>query len=248
MENETTHFGFKKVNFREKQKHVEQVFNSVAPVYDIMNDVMSFGIHRLWKRIALSRCQIRKHHSVLDVAAGTGDLALKIAPLVQQEGHLIVSDINGTMLNIARTRLLDQGFFENVDIVQADAEQLPFATHAFDRIIMGFGLRNVTHKEKALHTLYRILKPGGKLIVLEFSHPTSTCISALYDAYSFRVLPLLGKLIAQDAPSYQYLSESIRMHPNQETLKKMMEGAGFNQVSYQNLSNGIVALHQGIKY
>lgn len=248
MTQETTDFGFTEVPVNEKQERVEQVFNSVAPRYDLMNDLMSLGIHRLWKRQALSHCQIRPHHHVLDLASGTGDLALLIAPKLSSKGKITLSDINNAMLMQAKTRLIDNGIIEGAEIVQANAESLPFNDNTFDRIIMGFGLRNVTHKDKALASLYRVLKPGGRLVILEFSHPTHDWLSTIYDHYSFKVLPRLGKWVANDSDSYRYLAESIRKHPNQETLKNMLLAAQFDKADYQNLTGGIVAIHKGIKY
>lgn len=248
MTQKTTDFGFTEVPVDEKQERVAQVFNSVAPRYDLMNDLMSLGIHRLWKRQALSHCQIRPHHHVLDLASGTGDLALLIAPMLSSKGKITLSDINNAMLTQAKSRLIDNGIIEQADIVQANAESLPFNDNTFDRIIMGFGLRNVTHKDKALESLYRVLKPGGRLVILEFSHPVSQSLSTLYDHYSFKILPLLGKWVANDSDSYRYLAESIRKHPNQDTLKDMMLTARFDKVEYQNLTGGIVAIHKGIKY
>lgn len=248
MEEDITDFGFTKVKREEKHKFVGRVFDSVAPNYDLMNDAMSLGIHRLWKRHAISVCQIHPGHHVLDLAAGTGDLAIAIAPKVTSKGRVTLCDINNNMLLQAQSRLIDHGLVGNIDIVQANAEALPFEDNTFDRIIMGFGLRNVTNKDNALASLYRVLKPGGRLIVLEFSHPTNKCFSSVYDAYSFHVLPFLGKMLANDSDSYRYLAESIRMHPKQEALKEMMLTAGFDKVDYQNLTGGIVALHKGIKY
>ncbi len=243
-----TDFGYQTVDVDEKQKLVGNVFDSVASKYDLMNDAMSLGIHRLWKRHAVSLLQVRKGMHVLDLAGGTGDLTCLIAPLIGENGHITLSDINAAMLQEGRNRLLDKGLVGNIDIVQANAENLPFATNQFDRVIMGFGLRNVTHKDKALQSIYRVLKPGGRLIILEFSHPTNTLLSKAYDAYSFHVLPKLGSLIANDSDSYQYLAESIRMHPNQETLKQMILAAGFDKCEVHNLTGGIVAIHKGIKY
>lgn len=248
MNTDKTDFGFTKVDIKEKQKKVKQVFDSVADRYDLMNDLMSLGIHRWWKRQAISRCQIRPNHQVLDLAAGTGDLSCLIHAKLNPMGSVTLCDLNEMMLQNARLRLIDQGIVENVRIVQANAEKLPFADQSFDRIIIGFGLRNVTHKDRALASMYRVLKPGGRLIILEFSHPTSAVFAQIYDAYSFHVLPFIGQLVAQDRASYQYLVESIRMHPNQETLKNMMTQVGFDNCSYQNLTMGVVAIHCGIKY
>jgi demethylmenaquinone methyltransferase/2-methoxy-6-polyprenyl-1,4-benzoquinol methylase len=248
MSEDTTDFGFKKVKIQEKKYLVSKVFDSVASNYDLMNDLMSFGIHRLWKRHAISLCQIRKGQHVLDLAAGTGDLSLLIAPKVTRTGKITLCDINDNMLANAKTRLIDNGIVENIQIVQANAENLPFAPNTFDRIVMGFGLRNVTDKQKALTSMYSVLKPGGILIVLEFSHPTNPHFASLYDTYSFHVLPFLGKHIAKDSDSYRYLAESIRMHPPQDVLKEMISKAGFERSEYQNLTGGIVAIHKGIKF
>ncbi len=247
MKQDTIDFGFKKVRVDEKQKLVAGVFDSVASRYDIMNDFMSLGIHRLWKHQAVARLQVRPNHHVLDLACGSGDLALLIAPKVTS-GQITLSDINDNMLAVAKNRLIDKGRVSNIHLAQANAEFLPFSDNTFDRIIMGFGLRNVTHKEQALMSIYRVLKPGGRAIILEFSHPTNALLSSWYDTYSFHVLPFLGKMIANDADSYRYLAESIRMHPCQETLKAMMLSSGFEACEYTNLTGGIVAIHQGIKY
>lgn len=247
MEKETTDFGYQTVDVKVKQKLVNDVFDSVTPNYDIMNDLMSLGIHRLWKRFAIASLNAQSAHQVLDLAAGTGDLALHLAPVVKN-GLITLCDINANMLTVARDRLIDNGYVTNTTIVQANAQALPFPDNYFDRIIMGFGLRNVTDKTQALRSLFRVLKPGGRLIVLEFSHPVNTVFSKLYDFYSFNVLPLLGKWVAKDADSYQYLAESIRMHPNQESLKQMFLDAGFDECLYTNLSGGIVAIHKGMKY
>ncbi len=211
-DNNTTHFGYQEVPISEKSEKVADVFHSVASQYDLMNDLMSLGVHRLWKRFAIDLCGIRKGHRVLDLAGGTGDLAEKISRLVGTQGEVILADINNSMLKVARDRLLDRGIFENLTIMQADAEQLPFTENYFDRIIIGFGLRNVTHKEKALQSMFRVLKPGGRLLVLEFSTPTLPGLKSIYDAYSFKLLPLLGRVVAKDEDSYRYLAESIRMH------------------------------------
>lgn len=247
MKQDTIDFGFKKVGVDEKQKLVAGVFDSVASRYDLMNDFMSLGIHRLWKRDAVARLQVRPNHSVLDLACGSGDLALLIASKVSA-GHITLSDINNSMLTVAKNRLIDKGIIDNIQLTQANAETLPFLDNTFDRIIMGFGLRNVTHKDRALASIYRVLKPGGRAIILEFSHPTNALLSSWYDTYSFHVLPFLGKVVANDPDSYRYLAESIRMHPCQETLKTMMQSAGFDSCDYFNLTGGIVAIHQGIKY
>lgn len=248
MKEDTTDFGYKTVNIHDKRKLVTQVFDSVASRYDLMNDLMSLGIHRLWKRHAISMCQLRKGQKVLDVAGGTGDLTRLISPIVTMSGQVVLSDININMLIQAKNRLLDEGLVDNISIVQGNAEHLPFESNLFDRVIIGFGLRNVTYKDLALKSFFRSLKPGGRLVILEFSHPTNACFSQLYDTYSFHVLPKLGKWIANDADSYQYLAESIRQFPDQETLKAMMAACGFERCHYQNLSGGIVAVHSGIKY
>ena len=245
---DTIDFGYTQVPVEEKQTLVRQVFDSVASKYDVMNDAMSLGMHRLWKRQAIRFCQIRENHRVLDLAAGTGDLSLLIAPKVREKGSLVVSDINLAMLSQAKVRLLDAGMVENIAFIQANAEMLPFPASDFDRIIIGFGLRNVTDKAKALRNMAQVLKPGGRLIILEFSHPTSSFIAQWYDTYSFKVLPQLGEWIAKDRESYQYLAESIRMHPNQERLKSMVLEAGFDKCEVYNLMGGIVAIHQCFKY
>jgi demethylmenaquinone methyltransferase/2-methoxy-6-polyprenyl-1,4-benzoquinol methylase len=242
-----TDFGFTKVKSTEKQKRVDAVFHSVAHRYDLMNDLMSLGIHRLWKRHAVSRCQIRPHHHVLDLACGTGDLSLLIAPKLASSDQLTLCDINHAMLSLAKTRLIDQGIIPS-QLIQANAEVLPFPNNAFDRIMIGFGLRNVTDKDRALSELYRILKPAGRLIILEFSHPIYSPLAHLYDAYSFHVLPQLGEWVANDPDSYRYLAESIRMHPDQEALKALILQARFDSCDYQNMTGGIVAIHQGLKF
>lgn len=243
-----TDFGFKKVKVEEKSKLVADVFHSVAQKYDIMNDLMSFGIHRFWKRFALDCAGVRRGHHVLDIAGGTGDLALAFARKVGASGHVVLADINDSMLAMGRKKLLDNGIVGNVSFVQADAQDLPFPENSFDCVTMSFGLRNVTDKQQALESMFRVLKPGGRLLVLEFSKPTHALLSKAYDAYSFSILPKLGKWVAGDADSYQYLAESIRMHPDQKTLASMMEKAGFESVHYYNLTQGIVALHRGYKF
>lgn len=243
-----THFGFEEVPVQDKTARVGEVFHSVASQYDLMNDLMSFGIHRLWKRIAVNMAGIREGHKVLDLAGGTGDLTAKISPLVGEKGSIVLADINPSMLQIAKERLLDRGIFNNLSVVEANAEALPFEDNTFDRILIGFGLRNVTHKDKALTSMFRVLKPGGRLLILEFSKPTLEPLQKIYDLYSFKVLPWLGEKVAQDEKSYRYLAESIRMHPDQETLKQNMESAGFENCDYQNLTGGIVAIHRGYKY
>lgn len=241
----TTHFGFTQVPMPEKVKRVAQVFESVAPHYDLMNDLMSLGIHRLWKRFAIELANVQRGQRVLDLAGGTGDLAAKFSKLVGETGEVVLADINPAMLQQGRTRLLNQGIL--VDYAQVNAEKLPFADNSFDVISIAFGLRNVTDKSAALASMLRVLKPGGRVIILEFSELQVAPLKPLYDAYSFKILPFLGKLIAKDADSYRYLAESIRMHPNQKTLQGMMEEVGFAQCNYYNLSGGIVAIHRGYK-
>ncbi len=244
----TTHFGYKTVPVREKQKHVGEVFHSVAQKYDIMNDLMSMGIHRLWKRYTIEMSGARPGQTILDLAGGTGDLTMKFSRIVGDQGKVILSDINSSMLNVGRDKLLDHGYARNIEYVQANAEALPFADNTFDCITIAFGLRNVTDKQKALDSMTRVLKPGGRLLVLEFSKPVNKGLEQVYDRYSFSVLPLMGKLVANDSESYRYLAESIRMHPDQKTLKSMMRKAGLDRVDYHNLTGGIVALHRGFKY
>jgi demethylmenaquinone methyltransferase / 2-methoxy-6-polyprenyl-1,4-benzoquinol methylase len=243
-----TYFGFEKVSLVEKTQKVADVFHSVATRYDLMNDLMSFGIHRLWKQIVLELASIRPHHQVLDLAAGTGDLALKIAPLISQQGMLLVTDINDSMLKIARSRFIEKGLINNSHFLQVNAEKIPFADNTFDCITIGFGLRNFTQKQIALQSMYRVLKPGGKLIILEFSKPILPLLTRLFDFYSFNIIPKLGKFITNDEKSYRYLAESIRMHPNQETLCQMMTDLGFENCTFQNLAGGIVAIHRGYKF
>lgn len=244
---ETTHFGFETVRTEEKEQKVAHVFHSVAKKYDLMNDLMSFGIHRLWKRFAIQMSGVRRGQHVLDIAGGTGDLAKVFSREVGPQGHVVLSDINESMLNVGRDRLIDAGC-TNVDFVLANAESLePFEDNSFDLVTISFGLRNVTNKEAALESMLRVLKPGGRLLILEFSKPIFEPFSKLYDAYSFTALPLMGKIIANDSESYKYLAESIRMHPDQKTLKGMMENAGFQNCDYHNLTAGIVAVHRGFK-
>jgi len=243
----TTHFGFQTVAESEKAQRVAEVFHSVAAKYDIMNDLMSGGIHRIWKRFTIELSGVRPGNRVLDIAGGTGDLTRRFAKRVGPEGEVILADINASMLKVGRDRLLDLGVAGNVRFVQADAEALPFPDNYFDCITIAFGLRNVTHKDAAIASMLRVLKPGGRLLILEFSKPKSELLSKAYDQYSFKLLPFMGKLVANDADSYRYLAESIRMHPDQETLKAMMVEAGFARVTYHNMTGGIVALHRGIK-
>ncbi len=242
----TTHFGFKDVDATEKAGLVRGVFDSVADNYDVMNDLMSAGLHRLWKRATIGEAGVRPGHRVLDLAGGTGDLAIEFAKQVGDSGRVVLADINAAMLEQGRRRVVDAGVVGHVDIAQVDAENLPFEDNHFDRLTIAFGLRNVTDKDAALRSMYRVLKPGGKCLVLEFSQPAEA-VKPAYDLYSFRVLPMLGKLVAKDADSYQYLAESIRKHPDQETLKSMMQDAGFERCRYRNFSAGIVALHMGYK-
>jgi demethylmenaquinone methyltransferase/2-methoxy-6-polyprenyl-1,4-benzoquinol methylase len=243
----TTHFGFDQVPVDEKARRVAEVFDSVATRYDLMNDLMSLGLHRLWKRYAVETSGVRPGQSVLDLAGGTGDLAVLLARRVGEAGSVVIADINRAMLEVGRERIEDRGLVGNLRYAQADAERLPFADNSFDCVTMAFGLRNVTHKEQALASILRVLRPGGKLLVLEFSHVTVGALKPLYDLYSFRGLPFLGRLVTGDAESYRYLAESIRMHPDQETVKGMMEAAGFVQCDYLNLTAGVVALHRGWK-
>jgi demethylmenaquinone methyltransferase/2-methoxy-6-polyprenyl-1,4-benzoquinol methylase len=244
----TTHFGYKTVDEKEKVGMVAEVFHSVAAKYDIMNDLMSMGIHRLWKRQTIASSGVRKGHKILDLAGGTGDLTSKFSQITGETGQVILGDINDSMLKVGREKLRDQGRVGNIEYVQLNAEALPFPDNSFDIITIAFGLRNVTDKDKALASMYRVLKPGGRLLVLEFSKPDNELLTKVYDFYSFNILPKIGSIVTNDSESYQYLAESIRMHPDQETLKGMMEQVGFEQTSYQNLTGGIVALHRGFKY
>lgn len=245
---ETTDFGFRTVARDEKQAMVADVFHSVAAKYDVMNDLMSFGIHRIWKRFTIDCSGVRRGQRVLDLAGGTGDLAAKFSRMVGEQGQVVLADINDSMLKMGREKLRDRGIVGNVSYVQANAEALPFPDNYFDCITISFGLRNVTDKDKALRSMFRVLKPGGRLLVLEFSKPLLASLSKAYDAYSFHVLPKIGELVVKDPESYRYLAESIRMHPDQETLKGMMGAAGFDNVTYFNLTGGIVALHRGFKF
>lgn len=245
MEN-TTHFGFKQVATDDKQSLVRGVFNSVASKYDLMNDVLSFGAHRLWKRYTVASSNVKVGDKVLDIAGGTGDLAIEFRKKVGNNGQVILSDINAAMLNEGRKNLTNKGIF-GVEFVQLNAQHLPFNSNTFDCVSIAFGLRNVTDKNQALEEMYRILKPGGCLLILEFSTTDSALLKKLYDFYSFNIMPKLGGIIADDEASYQYLAESIRKHPNQETLKDMVLNADFDFCEYHNLSGGIVALHKGIK-
>lgn len=242
----TTHFGYERIPASDKRRKVSGVFRSVAPRYDVMNDLMSFGIHRLWKFYTLMLAGVRRGQRVLDVAAGTGDLAVRLAGKVGPTGEVVLCDINDAMLTQARDRMIDRGLAGNVRYVLSDAERLPFAEDYFDRITIAFGLRNVTDQDAALGAMHRVLKPGGSLLVLEFSRPQAW-LKPVYDLYSFRALPLMGRLVAGDADSYRYLAESIRMHPDQQTLLQMMTRAGFERCGYYDLSAGIVAVHRGYK-
>ena len=246
MPDKKTHFGYRQVPVEEKVRRVRGVFDSVADNYDLMNDVMSAGIHRLWKRYAVGMSGIRAGQTVLDLAGGTGDITRLLAPRVGDKGHVVLTDINAAMLSNGRRALLDSGITGNVTFAQVDAEQLPFPENSFDLVTIAFGLRNVTDKQRALDSICRVLKPGGCLLVLEFSRPAKA-LKPVYDFYSLNILPKLGKLIAGDEESYRYLAESIRMHPDQETLQSMMQQAGFERCDYHNLSGGIVAIHRGYR-
>ncbi|ARN74199.1 bifunctional demethylmenaquinone methyltransferase/2-methoxy-6-polyprenyl-1,4-benzoquinol methylase UbiE [Oceanicoccus sagamiensis] len=243
----STHFGFKTVESTQKAGMVAGVFHSVAAKYDVMNDLMSAGIHRIWKRFTLEISGVRPGHQVLDIAGGTGDLAAKFSKIVGAEGRVVLADINDSMLKVGRDKLTDLGLVSNIEYAQANAEALPFPDNTFDCITIAFGLRNVTDKDKALRSMLRVLKPGGRLLVLEFSKPENELLSKVYDNYSFNLLPKIGKLVADDEESYRYLAESIRMHPDQDTLKAMMEDAGFARCEYHNMTGGIVAVHKGLK-
>jgi demethylmenaquinone methyltransferase/2-methoxy-6-polyprenyl-1,4-benzoquinol methylase len=245
---QTTDFGYQQVPTADKAQRVRAVFDSVAGRYDVMNDLMSGGVHRLWKRFALSLTGLRPGARVLDVAGGTGDLAAGLARQVGNSGTVVLTDINSAMLEAGRDRLIDRGLVNNVVYAQADAEQLPFKDESFDCVTIGFGLRNVTDKARALSSMRRVLKCGGQLLVLEFSKPSHAALRSVYDAYSFRVLPALGRLVAGDEDSYRYLAESIRRHPDQETLLEMMRTAGLEDCRYHNLTGGIVAVHRGYRY
>jgi demethylmenaquinone methyltransferase/2-methoxy-6-polyprenyl-1,4-benzoquinol methylase len=239
-----TYFGFQQVAEHDKARHVRRVFDSVARRYDVMNDVMSLGLHRVWKALAVAQAQAREGQDVLDVASGTGDLALAFAKRVGPSGRVVMTDINAQMLQRGRDRMINAGY--PVPAVVCDAEHLPFLDQSFDRVTVAFGLRNMTHKDLALAEMRRVLRPRGKLLILEFSEVIAP-LRPLYDQYSFRILPWLGEKIAKDAQSYQYLAESIRMHPGPEALKEMMHSAGFDVVRFERISGGVVALHQGIR-
>ena len=247
-EEKTTHFGFTDLPESEKAGRVAGVFHSVAARYDLMNDLMSFGIHRVWKQITIESSGVRPGGRVLDLAGGTGDLAAAFSKRVGDKGQVVLADINSAMLEVGRDKLIDTGNYNRIQWVQADAEKLPFEEKSFDCVTIAFGLRNVTRKEEALKSIYSVLKPGGRLLVLEFSKPASPILEQIYDKYSFELLPKMGKWVTGDAESYQYLAESIRKHPDQETLRAMMETAGFSQASYTNLTGGVVALHKGFRF
>lgn len=243
-----THFGFQSVSPSEKTQRVTQVFDSVASRYDLMNNILSFGTHHLWKRVAVAHLAVRPGQVVLDLAGGSGDLARLIVKQLGPSGRVILADYNAAMLHVGRDRLLDEGCLNTVTVLQANAEALPFEDNTLDRAIIGFGLRNFTHPMRALGSLYRACKPGGKIVILEFTQPTHPLVKALYDSYSFHILPQLGKFFAEDEDSYRYLAESIRMHPDPQTLAGMIEQAGFEDCSYYTLSAGIVACHLAYKY
>ncbi len=244
----TTHFGFQDVPVEDKVRMVRGVFDSVADKYDVMNDLMSLGIHRIWKRIAVQLANVRAGDHVLDLAGGTGDLTALFEKRVGKEGHVVLADINAEMLNNGRDRMINKGLVGNLRFAQVNAECLPFADNTFDCVCIGFGLRNVTDKDAALRSMYRVLKPGGKLIVLEFSHPIDKVTEKVYDFYSFSLLPKIGGVVANDEDSYRYLAESIRKHPKQDELKQMMDNAGFERCEYFNMTQGIVAVHRGYKF
>nr|WP_206052626.1 MULTISPECIES: bifunctional demethylmenaquinone methyltransferase/2-methoxy-6-polyprenyl-1,4-benzoquinol methylase UbiE [Neptunomonas] len=243
----TIDFGYRQIPVEDKVSHVADVFHSVAGKYDLMNDLMSGGIHRLWKKLTIEQSGARRGHSILDIAGGTGDLTMRFSRIVGADGKVVLADINDSMLKVGRDKLMNKGVAGNVEFVQANAECLPFPDNTFDVITIAFGLRNVTDKDAALRSMARVLKPGGKVMVLEFSKTDNPALTKLYDFYSFNILPKMGQVIAGDSESYQYLAESIRMHPDQETLKGMMENAGLVNCKYQNMTGGIVALHTGIK-
>ena len=246
-DSQTTHFGYEQVATEEKQGKVAEVFHSVADKYDVMNDLMSAGVHRLWKRYTIETSGAKKGDTILDLAGGTGDLAIKFTRIVGPTGKVTLSDINPSMLENGRERLTNMGIAGNIEYVEANAEELPFEDNTYNITTMAFGLRNVTDKAAALRSIYRCLKPGGKLMVLEFSKPVVPGLNTVYDLYSFKLLPFIGKVVANDEESYRYLAESIRMHPDQDTLQGMFEEAGFEKCSYHNMTGGIVALHIGYK-
>jgi demethylmenaquinone methyltransferase/2-methoxy-6-polyprenyl-1,4-benzoquinol methylase len=243
---QTTHFGYQEVPVQEKEALVHEVFESVAGSYDLMNDLMSLGVHRIWKRDFVANSGIRLGHQVLDLAGGTGDIAALVSKRVGKKGRIVLSDINEAMLEVGRQRLEDRGISGNISYTLANAEDLPFADGEFDAVTMAFGLRNVTDKDAALREMYRVLRPGGKALILEFSQVQDKHLKKVYDGYSFGILPVLGKLVAGDDKSYRYLAESIRQHPPQEELAEMMRSAGFEKVRFRNLTGGIVAIHSGV--
>ena len=243
---ETTHFGYQKIPVDEKQERVAEVFRSVATRYDIMNDLMSLGTHRLIKRFTIELSGLRQGNRVLDLAGGTGDLSIRFSPIVGKEGHVVLTDINAAMLKVGRDRIVDRGLQSNITVAQSDAECLPFADNCFDCVCIAYGLRNVTRKERALESILRVLKPGGRLLVLEFSKPQNRFISKAYDAFS-ELWPIAGKAIVGDSESYRYLVESIRVHPDQEALLAMLDDAGFVDTRFHNVLNGISAIHVGVK-
>ena len=243
---ETTHFGYQKVPVNEKHERVAEVFKSVATRYDIMNDLMSLGTHRLIKRFTIELSGLRQGNRVLDLAGGTGDLSMRFSPIVGKEGHVVLADINAAMLKVGRDRIVDRGLQSNITVAQSDAECLPFADNCFDCVCIAYGLRNVTRKERALESILRVLKPGGRLLVLEFSKPQNRFISKAYDAFS-ELWPIAGKAIVGDSESYRYLVESIRVHPDQEALLAMLDDAGFVDTRFHNVLNGISAIHVGVK-
>ena len=247
MSEKTTHFGYETVDAKEKAGRVAGVFHSVADNYDLMNDLMSAGIHRLWKHMTIEMSGVRKGHKVLDIAGGTGDLAAKFSKIVGSEGSVVLADINESMLKVGRDRLIDRGITENVTFSQADAQYLPFPDNTFNVITIAFGLRNVTDKDMALRSMWRVLKPGGKLLILEFAKPTSSLLSIIYDTYTFTVIRRLGKVFAKDSDSYKFLAESIRMQTGQSTLRRLLDSAGFENTDFHNMTGGVVALHRGIK-
>ncbi|MBL4865258.1 MAG: class I SAM-dependent methyltransferase [Pseudomonadales bacterium] len=244
---DTTHFGYQSVDAEDKEKHVADVFDSAAIDYDIMNDVMTGGFHRLWKRFTVELSGVHEGHSVLDLAGGTGDLSFRFSRLVGPEGRVVLADINNPMLRMGQYRSLSIDYGSNISFVQANAENIPFASNSFDCIVIGFGWRNVTNKQKALDSIIDSLKPGGRLLVLEFSKPEGKWLNKIYDAYSFKILPKLGQLMVGEQQYYRYTAESIRLHPDQKTVKRMMQKAGFRMVQYHNLSGGVVAVHRGFK-
>lgn len=246
-DNGTTHFGYETVDSTDKASRVRKVFDSVATRYDVMNDLMSMGVHRLWKRFAVELAGIRRGQKILDLASGTGDLAARFAGLTGPTGLVVMTDINAAMLDQGRNRMADDGLVGNVVYSQVNAESIPFPDSTFDCITIAFGLRNVTDKQKALSEMRRVLRPGGRVLVLEFSHPNGKALKSIYDLYSFKLLPKIGKMVANDEESYRYLAESIRMHPDQESLKSMLEKAGLERCDYHNLTGGIVAVHRGFK-